>query len=262
MSVAPLSSEPVSEIPQAAPAPETELSPESRLSLFWRSGIVLILAIVIGLSYVFNPPINVQAKSGVLMELPVFVGDYFGQQGEITAVEHRLLPKDTEFARRNYDDSKGHMLTCSIVLSGADQSSIHRPEGCLDGQGWTIVSQDNVPVPLDSGHTLVARNLSLERQVTTDTGDHVTVRAYYLYWFVGNNVTTPSHFQRILLSNWDRVIHNRAHRWAYVSLFALVSDNLRPGGLSPDETKTMMTDFARRIVPTFQISEMPQSAQN
>jgi hypothetical protein len=147
-------------------------------------------------------------------------------------------------------------------LSGIEQRSIHRPEGCLVGQGWSIIDQENIPVQLPSGHQLVVRNLSLKREVIGQNNEIVTVRAFYMYWFVGDNITTPSHFIRILLSNWDRVVHNRAHRWAYVSVFSLITDNLRPDGLNADQTKTLLTDFTKQIVPTFQISEMPKQVSN
>jgi len=228
----------------------------------WRSGAVLLLTVVIGLAYWFNPPLNVLPQSGVVMDLPVLVGDYFSKKGEITPVELSLLPADTEFARRFYDDGRGDQINCSIVLSGAQQASIHRPEACLVGQGWTIVGQENIPIPLHSGHNLVARKLTVERQVVGQNDEHITVQGFYVYWFVGQNVTTPSHFTRILLSNWDRAIYNRAHRWAYVSVFSLVTDNLRHDGLNPEQTQALLTSFIGRIVPTFQISEMPPQVKN
>jgi hypothetical protein len=235
---------------------------ESHNVPLWRSGVILLVAVFVGLAYWFNPPLNVQPQAGVVMDLPILVGDYFGKEGEITKVELDILPKDTEFARRSYDDGHGHQINCTIVLSGAEQRSIHRPEVCLVGQGWTIVGQDNIPIPLPSGHKLVARKLSLERQVVGKDNEHITVRAFYVYWFVGQNVTTPSHFTRIFLSNWDRAVHNRAHRWAYVSLFSLVTDNLRADGVNPQDTQALIVDFAGKIVPTFQISEMVKQAKN
>jgi hypothetical protein len=228
----------------------------------WRSVVVLLLALFVGLLYCINPPLNLQPKAGVIMNLPVIIGDYFGKQGQITEAEINILPKDTEFARREYDDNRGHQIKCSIILSGAEQRSIHRPEGCLVAQGWTIIGQDNVPIPLPSGHTLVARKLTLERQALGNNEEHVTLRAFYIYWFVGQNVTTPSHVYRILLSNWDRVIHNRSHRWAYVSVFSLITRDLNPNGLDADQTQKALTAFATQIVPTFQIDEMPQQAKN
>jgi len=224
--------------------------------------MVLILTVLVLLAYWFNPPLDVQPQAGVVMNLPILVGDYFGKEGEVTSIEHSILPQDTEFARRIYDDTQGHEITCSIVLSGAEQRSIHRPEACLVGQGWTIIGQDDIPIPLLSGHTLVARKLSLSRQKIGPNNEPVSVRAFFVYWFVGQNVTTPSHFTRILLSNWDRVVHNRAHRWAYVSVFSFITENLRPDGLNADQTQTLLANFTKQIVPTFQINEMPPQAGN
>jgi Protein of unknown function (DUF3485) len=228
----------------------------------WRSAFVLSLTLLVILAYYLNPPLNVAPQAGVVMDLPVIVGDYFGKEGGMSDAEKGILPADTEMVRRSYDDGKGRQITTTIVLSGAEQRSIHRPEGCLTGQGWTIVGQDNIPVSLPNGHDLIARKLSLERQVTGKDGQPLTVRAFYIYWFVGQGVTTPSHLTRILLSNWDRAVYNKAHRWAYVSLFSLVTDNLRIGGLNSDQTQSNMVDFAKQIVPTFQISEMPAQAKN
>jgi hypothetical protein len=227
----------------------------------WRSGVLLGLTALVVLAYWLNPPLDIQARAGVVMQLPFFVGNYSSREGEITQVERELLPADTEFARRFYTDSDGHQIECSIVLSGAEQRSIHRPEGCLTGQGWSIIGQENYPVPLASGHRLIVRKLSLVRDVVDRDGRHISLHAFYEYWFVGNNVTTPSHFTRILLSNWDRVIHNKAHRWAYVSMFSLISADFQPNGLDANQTQQAITEFTRQIVPTFQINEMPAQAQ-
>jgi EpsI family protein len=196
------------------------------------------------------------------MELPILMGDYFGSQGEISEAELNILPKDTEFARRVYADGHGHEITCSIVLSGAEQRSIHRPEGCLTGQGWDITGQDDISIPLASGHILTARKLTLEREGVGANDEHFPIRAFFIYWFVGQNVTTASHYERILLSDWDRVVHNRAHRWAYVSVFSLITDGLRPDGANANQTQSLLVDFTKKIVPTFQISEMPPQAKN
>jgi hypothetical protein len=124
------------------------------------------------------------------------------------------------------------------------------------------VGQDTIPIPLASGRTMETRRLTLERQVVGQNAEPLTIRAYYVYWFVGQNVTTSSEFYRVLLSNWDRVVHNRANRWAYVSVFSIITEGLEPNGLDPAQTETMLKDFTRQIVPTFQINEMPAQAGN
>ena len=251
----------------AGAAPDTAATPEPRGQgqvPLWRCGALLLLTLAVGLSYLLNPPLDLEAQSGVVLDLPVVMGDYIGKKGAITPIELHLLPADTEFARRYYDDSHGHEINCSIVLSGAEQRSIHRPEGCLTGQGWTIVGQDYIPISLLSGHQMEARKLTLERRVQAPSGGTVVIHAFYIYWFVGQNVTTASEMHRVLLSNWDRVVHNKAHRWAYVSVFSLVTDNLRNDGLGLDQpqTESLLVDFLKQVVPTFQISEMPAQAKN
>ena len=246
------------------PGTEPVLTPGPGQVPIWRSAAVVALALFIGLIYVFNPPMEVEPQAGVVMDLPVLLGDYLGEKGEITPTELSILPKDTEFARRYYRDSHGHAIECSIVLSGAEQRSIHRPETCLTGQGWTVYGQETIDIPLASGHPLQARKLTLQRRLQAPDGGSIMERAYYVYWFVGQNVTTASEMHRVLLSNWDRVMHNRAHRWAYVSFYSVITDNLATDGrgLNAEETQKLLVDFAKQIVPTFQISEMPAQARN
>jgi hypothetical protein len=90
-------------------------------------------------------------------------------------------------------------------------------------------------------------------------GQPVTLTAYDMYWFVGEKVTTPSHLQRTFLTSWDRIVHNRAHRWAYVTVMSQITNNLRPNGLDATQTRTMMLDFIRAVVPSFQKDEMPDA---
>jgi EpsI family protein len=248
---------------ETTPGAQSPVTPDNPGEVpVWRSGVILLLTMLVGLVYWFNPPLSIEPKAGVGMDLPVLVGNYLSRPGKVSQIELSILPKDTEFARRYYDDGEGHQIECSIVLSGAEQRSIHRPEACLTGQGWSIVGQDNIPIPLPSGHKLMARKLTLEREVIGLNGEHVVLRAFYVYWFVGQNVSTYSEMWRVLLSNWDRVVHNRAHRWAYVSIFSYITDDLRPDGLDPAQTQALLVDFAGQIVPTFQISEMPSQAKN
>lgn len=206
--------------------------------------------------------------SGVVMTLPSWVKialpnnpsvTFHGFNQPMSEGELGELPQDTAFARKEYDDFAGHnKLVCTIVLSGAEQRSIHRPEACLPGQGWSIVGQNDVPIRLASGRTLVVRNLAIEHANFAADSNRQVVRGYYMYWFVGENVTTPSHFTRIILTSWDRIMHNRAHRWAYVSVLSTITNSLRPDGLDAEQTRTMLTDFIRQAVPAFQKSEMPE----
>src|SRR5690606_1661415 len=78
------------------------------------------------------------------VDLPAFVGtDWIGRRAEVTQVERDILPPDTGYSRRSYValHQPSRQVFLSIVLSGRDRSSIHRPELCVAGQGWTITGR-------------------------------------------------------------------------------------------------------------------------
>ncbi len=85
---------------------------------------------------------------------------------------------------------------------------------------------------------------------------HLLVKAYYMYWYVADDLTTPSHTARNWMSSWDRVVHNRDHRWAYVIAMSPITQTIRPDGLDAEQTRDLLTSFIRQIVPTFQKNEL------
>ena len=161
------------------------------------------------------------------VELPAFLGtEWIGRRAEVTAVERDILPADTGFARKNYvavaDPSQQVFL--SVVLSGRDRSSIHRPELCLVGQGWSIAGsmQYAFTFPAGLGATASAGGrsfpvtvLRVRREVPTARGVKV-VPQLVAYWFVGGDTVVATHLQRLGRDAWNRVAHARADRWAYV----------------------------------------------
>ncbi len=230
----------------------------------WRSKTVYALAILMLVVSWYQTPHVLSEEAGILTALPNQVnvsdldgGSFFGLDAPVTDVERNVLPKDTIFSRKSYDDFHGHTIFFSIVLSGLQQYTIHPPQVCLLAQGWTITSEENVPVQLANGRTLVVRNLSIQRQAVSSTQQPTLIHAYYMYWYVTDGISTPSRATRNWLSSWDRVVHNRDHRWAYVIAMSPITESLRPDGLNAEQTKKMLQDFIREIVPTFQKSEMP-----
>ena len=263
----PLPSKGLSKQPEVTEPSPAETSPSARAIPLWRNVTLLGFAGLALVVYLVTPPVYLPTEAGVSLNLPDEVklpdmGNFYGTTAEVTEVEHRLLPKDTEFSRKNYDDLHDHVIFFSIVLSGVQQYTIHPPEVCLVAQGWSIVGQEDIPIQLASGHPLVVRNLSLQREVLDAQKQHRIVKAYYMYWYVADNLTTPSHTERNWMSSWDRVIHNRDHRWAYVIAMSPISQSFRPDGLNAEQTRDMLTNFIRHIVPTFQKSELNISVTN
>jgi EpsI family protein len=234
----------------------------------WRSTVIVSLGLGMAIVWWITPPLYLPPQTGVLMSLPSTIlvpeltdGEFFAFDAPVTEAEHRMLPKDTEFSRKNYDDFQGHQIFFSIVLSGKQQYIIHPPQICLVAQGWTIVKEEDVPIQLTSGHDLVVRNLSIQRDSVGSDNQHHLVHAYYMYWYVADGVTTPSHATRNWISSWDRIFHNRDHRWAYVIAMSPITQSLRLDGLDPEQTRKMLTNFIRQIVPTIQKNEVVESPQ-
>ncbi|MEX1117275.1 MAG: exosortase C-terminal domain/associated protein EpsI [Terrimicrobiaceae bacterium] len=206
--------------------------------------------------------LNTVAEPGVQMSLPRQIGNFYGTEEEASEAERKILPGDTEILRMRYENIKGDSITASIVLSGGEKRSIHRPEICLPAQGWTIGTGHVIPITLASGKTMDVMQLKLSRPVEIQPGVFHQIRSQFIYWFVGKDITTADHKVRIFKTSWDRVFHKTNHRWAYVLISALVEDSIRPGGRSSEETTKMLEDFIREIVPAFQKSEMKVAAAN
>lgn len=154
-------------------------------------------------------------------ELPTFVGaDWMGHRVEPSAVERSILPPDTGFSRKLYVNLEAPevQVLLSIVLSGRDRTSIHRPELCLVGQGWSIDSSQvhhfDDPAGTSGGWDATLLHVRREGGV----GGQKPQPALVAYWFVGGDRVVASQGARMLFDAWNRLAHGRADRWAYVLL--------------------------------------------
>ena len=159
--------------------------------------------------------------------LPNFLGlDWAGQAAPVTAVEREVLPPDTGFSRKNYVSlaDKNQQVFLSLVLSGRDRTSIHRPEICLVGQGWTIRGAETRTLKGPGGVALPVTLLRIEREASLRDGRKIVVPAVFVYWFVGGERVVASHWERLAWSAYDRLMRQRNHRWAYIVAQSLALD--------------------------------------
>lgn len=222
-----------------------------------------LLAVIAVMACRLSPPLEQEKASGVIMRLPSGVSRYLGESGSMSQEEKRLLPGDTEIVRSHYRSAfygpgTQDQIEVTLVLAGAERRSIHRPEVCLTGQGWTILNSKVIPIEITPGHILHVRDLFIEKTIPLQDGSTRPMRAHYVYWFVGTDVTTPSHFERIWLTTWDSVTRNINHRWAYPSVMALVTDNFSAEEIGQrqrdsDQTLRLITELIQALVPKFQI---------
>ena len=212
---------------------------------------VLLLFLGVGLSLIFFLPVSAKTQpAGITLELPQFVGQWYGVDQKVTDRELEMLAGDTEFARKLYTDAAGNTIFVSIVLSGADlDNSIHRPERCLPAQGWTIADTRKLEVPLAAGKELAVTRLHDVRQVPSTTGDMISLYNLNYYWFVGFHHLTASHLERTMLDIQDRVFKGYNQRWAYITVAADITKGLTRFGHSEGETDVMIQDFIRQIFP-------------
>jgi hypothetical protein len=132
--------------------------------------------------------------------------------------EKDLLPGDTVLLRKRYVNAAGEQVFVTIVMSGKERVSIHRPQICLVGQGNEIVRQFTVDVPIEGRKPLQVMTLEMLRRGNLPDGRPFEQPTYYGYWFVGKGRETPHHVQRMIWMATDRIFHNVSHRWAYISV--------------------------------------------
>ena len=235
-----------------------------------RSILIPAVAVAMVLACRLSPALRQESDSGVVMRLPGGCSRFLGEPGAASEAEKTLLPEDTQIVKMHYrtaayGEGTQDQAEVTLVLAGAERRSIHRPEVCLTGQGWTLLSSRTLPVEITPGQAMQVRDLLIEKTVQLPGGASSRLLAHYIYWFVGTDVTTASHFDRVWLTAWDSVIRNVNHRWAYASALALVTENLPPEESgqrvrTSEQTVEMVLDLVRGIVPRVQRQFMSDAA--
>ncbi|MDK2963650.1 MAG: hypothetical protein PWQ29_1044 [Verrucomicrobiota bacterium] len=236
--------------------------------------ILIGLMIVTALALAFTVDVKLSDQPGIRMELPpslpggwignplryshnpdnpkqyllsdLEVPDIDPETGEklytMSLPEYDALPHDTEFVKSIYTNAAADSVFVSIVLSGRERNSIHRPQRCLVGQGNTIVSTKYMNIPLAGRGPLKVAVLETVRNYRGQDGERKAYRGYYAYWFVGHRRETASHYTRMFWLAWDRVVHSVAHKWAYIAVAGERGDD-------PEVYRREITDFVQKLYP-------------
>jgi EpsI family protein len=212
------------------------------------------LLLVAGLSTVFLLPHAPKTNpTGISLKLPIWVGNWLGDDAAVTQKELEVLAKDTRFARKIYTSPDGDAIVVSIVLSGDDMTtSIHRPERCLPAQGWSLVNTSQRTITLPNSAPLKTTRLSNVREITAKDKQRFLLPNLTYYWFVGYNQTTPSHFARTMLDMRDRILRGYNQRWAYVTVAATVTQGIARPERTEGQTSEMIEKFIQELVPRLQ----------
>lgn len=126
--------------------------------------------------------------------------------------EQRQLPADTRLLRSRYESpGGGESFTVTLVASGTDRGSLHRPELCLPAQGFVMTAIRLA----GTGDGASVKRMELER-----AGLGGRARIQLLYWFFNGERQTASHLVRLFWTAWDRALHHKAPRWVMVTVVA------------------------------------------
>ncbi len=186
--------------------------------------------------------------------LPETLAGYKSELVPQAAAVTNGLPKDTSFGQRLYTGDDGYQAVINVVLMGADRTSIHKPEICLVGQGWSFDDHatriQSVPMTRP-----VTYDLPVMRVVATiDTVDHsqpVKRAGIYTYWFVDAQHLTARHNDWKMRMIKDFLLTGELDRWAYVTVFSVCS----PG--QEEATFERMKKLIVAAVPEFQLVPAP-----
>jgi hypothetical protein len=155
------------------------------------------------------------------IDLPENVQGFVSTNVPESDVELAYFPKDTSYTHRIYQAPDGFAVSSTIVMMGADRTSIHKPDYCLPGQGWQIVSKEtaNVPVVGQVSYDLPVSKWVVSNSFPTQDGQRQQVHGVYVFWFVADGEQTPSHYQFMRWLARDLLRKAVWQRWAYVSYF-------------------------------------------
>ncbi|MEW6302488.1 MAG: exosortase-associated EpsI family protein [Verrucomicrobiota bacterium] len=129
------------------------------------------------------------------------------------------LPADTSINRRGYKAGNFEAIL-TIVTMGRDRTSIHKPQFCLTGQGWSIdpAQVATIPMTRPRSYALPVNKLTATKSYQTPTGRTVTEHVLYIYWFATEGQVTAS--DSFMKSIGFGVLRTGVlQRWSYISCF-------------------------------------------
>jgi len=207
--------------------------------------------------HVAAPGVRLRDETPRIPWLPLSMGDYQGREYDMTPAEKDLLDEGVKLARNVYSSATGRQIMATVILSGFEKRSLHRPEVCLPNQGWTVTDRMQTPLIMEDGRTINIMMMRIFRDVEPKPGLRVRTRAINFYWYIGSDgVTCADHYEHVFLSYYDAVFRNIQHRWAMASIFVPLPEQT-VGQEDPIQELTAMEDgraFISKLAPTFMLT--------
>jgi hypothetical protein len=172
-----------------------------------------------------KPGIKAKAIPGSVMmkiNLPERVLDFTSTNVPEPQVVLGYLPPDTSYAERSYIGAVGEFpIYATVILMGADRTSIHNADFCLGGQGWNIKEKTvvNIPIAGPQPYQLPVAKWIIGNVSQTPDGQKQQVSGLYVFWFVADGEQTTYNHERMWWLGRDLLRTGILQRWAYVSYF-------------------------------------------
>ena len=190
--------------------------------------VVALTVVTVFLCYKF-PNAATDPQTGLTLILPEEIPNHMSFDREVSELEKEWLPSDTGMLKRMYypkdaisqHDALQRSISATLILSGSDQRSLHRPEVCLVAQGWSI-KHATVKELTINGKKLRIKDLHLEMMQMQADDTLKKIQAHYVYWWVGSKTSTHDSLQRALISAKENMLYNRNTRWGYPSIMTYV----------------------------------------
>ena len=159
------------------------------------------------------------------------------------------LPPDSSYAERHYQAPDGFDVTGTLILMGADRTSIHKADYCLSGQGLHTDAKKvvNLAIGGTKPYQMPVAEWKVSQNAQLPDGQKINVSGVYIFWFVADGEQTPSHFEMMKRLAVHLLRTGVMQRWAYVSYFALC----KPG--QEDAASARMEKMIAASVPDFQL---------
>lgn len=157
------------------------------------------------------------------INLPARVLDFSSTNVPEPDVVLGYLPKDTSYIQRHYWAPDGFEASGTVILMGEDRTSIHRPEYCLLGQGWTVYSKTRVEIPVtgNPSYELPVMKWVIGKTYQTPDGRTGKIHGLYVFWFVADREQATGNVQIQLEMMRDLLCRGVLQRWSYISYFTL-----------------------------------------
>ncbi|HWX23016.1 MAG TPA: exosortase-associated EpsI family protein [Candidatus Binatia bacterium] len=189
-------------------------------------------------------------------ELPEQVLNYTSRWIEVDSMTRSTLPQDTSFGHRFYLGPDGFPVDVNVVLMGVDRTSLHKPQFCLEGQGYHIdqtkSEETRVHIERPYSYDLPVVKLVANSERTIN-GQRETVRLVYVYWYVADDAMSASALgaERMWLMTKRLLRTGVLQRWAYISCLSVCA----PG--QEDASFERIKTFIAAAVPEFQLFPQP-----